>query len=108
MQDLAVAAACLGVLSRHFLLLFLLFGYAFSTMLSIGGVLLEEITFRRYGDWREVAKLLLCCFAEHFPYHQAHLWWRLRGMYQYARGDVAWGKMTRVGFEGSAMKGAAR
>jgi len=103
-----VAAACLGVLSRHFLLLFLLFGYAFSTMLSIGGVLLEEITFRRYGDWREVAKLLLCCFAEHFPYHQAHLWWRLRGMWQYARGDVAWGKMTRVGFEGASAKPAAR
>jgi cellulose synthase/poly-beta-1,6-N-acetylglucosamine synthase-like glycosyltransferase len=103
-----VAAACLGILSRHFLLLFLLFGYAFSTMLSIGGVLLEEITYRRYGDWREVAKLLLCCFAEHFPYHQTHLWWRLRGMWQYARGDVAWGKMTRVGFEGAATKTAAR
>jgi cellulose synthase/poly-beta-1,6-N-acetylglucosamine synthase-like glycosyltransferase len=103
-----VAAACLGILSGRFLLLFLLFGYAFSTMLSIGGVLLEEITFRRYGDWREVAKLLLCCFAEHFPYHQAHLWWRLRGMWQYARGDVAWGKMTRVGFEGAAAKPAVR
>jgi cellulose synthase/poly-beta-1,6-N-acetylglucosamine synthase-like glycosyltransferase len=97
-----VVAAFMGILSSHFLLLFLIFGYAFSTMLSIGGVLLEEITYRRYNDWREVAKLLLCCFAEHFPYHQAHLWWRLRGMWQYARGDVAWGKMTRVGFGGTA------
>jgi len=101
-------AAFLGILSAHFLLLFLIFGYAFSTMLSIGGVLLEEITFRRYNDWREVAKLLLCCFAEHFPYHQAHLWWRLRGMWQYARGDVAWGKMTRVGFGGAQAKQDAR
>jgi cellulose synthase/poly-beta-1,6-N-acetylglucosamine synthase-like glycosyltransferase len=103
-----VAAALLGILSAHFLVLFLIFGYAFSTMLSIGGVLLEEITFRRYGDWRDVAKLLLCCFAEHFPYHQAHLWWRLRGMWQYLRGDVAWGKMTRVGFSGPAASGAAK
>jgi len=95
------AAAFLGILSRRFLMLFLLFGYAFSTMLSIGGVLLEEITYRRYGDWREVAKLILCCFAEHFPYHHMHLWWRLRGMWQYARGDVAWGRMTRVGFGGA-------
>ena len=102
------AAALLGILSGHFLLLFLIFGYAFSTMLSIGGVLLEEITFRRYNDWREVAKLLLCCFAEHFPYHQAHLWWRLRGMWQYARGDLAWGKMTRVGFGGTPAGGAAK
>ena len=103
-----VVAALLGILSGRFLVLFLVFGYAFSTMLSIGGVLLEEITFRRYGDWRDVAKLLLCCFAEHFPYHQAHLWWRLRGMWQYLRGDVAWGKMTRVGFSGPAAKSAAR
>ena len=103
-----VAAAFLGILSAHFLLLFLIFGYAFSTMLSIGGVLLEEITFRRYSDWREVAKLLLCCFAEHFPYHQAHLCWRLRGMWQYARGDVAWGKMTRVGFSGAPARGTAK
>ncbi len=103
-----VVAAFMGILSGHFLLLFLIFGYAFSTMLSIGGVLLEEITYRRYNDWREVAKLLLCCFAEHFPYHQAHLWWRLRGMWQYARGDVAWGEMTRVGFGGTQAKGAAR
>ena len=102
-----VVAACLGILSTHFLLLFLIFGYAFSTMLSIGGVLLEEITFRRYNDWREVATLLLCCFAEHFPYHQAHLWWRMRGMWQYARGDVAWGKMTRVGFNNAPSKPAA-
>jgi cellulose synthase/poly-beta-1,6-N-acetylglucosamine synthase-like glycosyltransferase len=97
-----VVAAFLGILSGHFLLLFLIFGYAFSTMLSIGGVLLEEITYRRYNDWREVAILLLCCFAEHFPYHQAHLWWRLRGMWKYFRGDLAWGKMTRVGFSGAA------
>jgi cellulose synthase/poly-beta-1,6-N-acetylglucosamine synthase-like glycosyltransferase len=103
-----VIAALLGILSGRFLLLFLIFGYAFSTMLSIGGVLLEEITFRRYNDWREVAKLLLCCFAEHFPYHQAHLWWRLRGMWQYARGDVAWGKMTRVGFGDTAVRGETR
>lgn len=102
-----IAAAFLGILSGHFLLLFLVFGYAFSTMLSIGGVLLEEITFRRYSDWREVATILLCCFAEHFPYHQAHLWWRLRGMWQYARGDVAWGKLTRVGFGGTATKSAS-
>jgi cellulose synthase/poly-beta-1,6-N-acetylglucosamine synthase-like glycosyltransferase len=103
-----VAAALLGILSGHFLVLFLIFGYAFSALLSIGGVLLEEITFRRYGDWPEVAKLLLCCFAEHFPYHQAHLWWRLRGIWQYLRGDVAWGKITRVGFSGAATKPAAR
>ena len=39
-----VLAAALGVLSRTFFLQFLLFGYAFATVISIGSVLQEEIT----------------------------------------------------------------
>jgi len=49
-----VTAFVLGELSQAFFVQFLLFGYAFATMISIGSVLLEEMTFRRYSDWREV------------------------------------------------------
>jgi hypothetical protein len=51
-------AVILGVLSKAFFLQFLLFGYAFATLISIGAVLLEEMAFRRYSDWREIARLL--------------------------------------------------
>jgi len=34
----------MGVLSRQFFLQFLLFGYAFATVISIGSVLQEEVT----------------------------------------------------------------
>ncbi|GAC1439001.1 MAG: glycosyltransferase [Terriglobales bacterium] len=61
------AAAALGALSPLFFLEFLLFGYAFATLISIGSVLLEEMTYRRYNDWWEVAKLLVFCLFEHFP-----------------------------------------
>jgi len=94
-----IIAAIVGVLSREFFLQFLLFGYAFATMISIGSVLQEEITYRRYNDWRDVAKLLLFCFLEHFPYRQLQMIWRLQGFWQFLRGDVSWGKMDRVGFE---------
>jgi cellulose synthase/poly-beta-1,6-N-acetylglucosamine synthase-like glycosyltransferase len=94
-----ILAALLGVLSREFFLQFMIFGYAFATMLSIGSVLLEELTFRRYNDWRDVARLLLYCFAEHFPYRQMHLFWRLQGIWQYLRGDVAWKPLQRAGFQ---------
>jgi len=86
-----------GVLSRSFFLEFLLFGYAFATLLSIGSVLLEEMTFRRYSDWREVARLLIYCLFEHFPYRQLTMVWRLQGIWQYLRGDLQWGSMKRVG-----------
>lgn len=98
------AAAILGVLSRQFFFAFLMYGIVFATLISIGAVLLEEITYRRYQDWREVAKLILFCFLEHFPYRQMHLYWRLRGTWQYALGDVAWGRMNRVGFTTSRAK----
>ena len=90
-------AALLGVLNRHFFLLFLIFGYLFATMISIGAVLQEEITYRRYNRWRDVTYLVCFCFLEHFPYRQLHMFWRLQGIWQYLRGNLAWGEITRVG-----------
>ena len=97
-----IAAAILGVLSHEFFVKFLLFGFFFATLISVGAVLLEEITYRRYNDWREMAKLIVFCFLEHFPYRQMHLYWRLQGLWEYMRGDLAWGKMKRVGFQPAA------
>lgn len=92
-----ILAAILGVLSHHLFILFLVFGYAFATLISIGSVLLEEITYRRYSDWREVARLLVYCLAEHFPYRQMTLVWRLQGLWQYFRGDLKWRELKRKG-----------
>jgi cellulose synthase/poly-beta-1,6-N-acetylglucosamine synthase-like glycosyltransferase len=93
------AAAWLGVLSREFLVQFLLFGYAFATVISIGSVLQEELTYKRYNDWRDVARLISYCFLEHFPYRQMHMVWRLQGIWQYMRGDVVWRPMKRQGLQ---------
>lgn len=92
-----VLAACLGALSREFFFQFLLFGYAFATMISIGSVLQEEITYKRYNDWQDVARLVSYCFLEHFPYRQLHMIWRLQGLWQYLRGDNVWRPLTRKG-----------
>jgi cellulose synthase/poly-beta-1,6-N-acetylglucosamine synthase-like glycosyltransferase len=91
-----VLAAVLGLLSRQFFVLFLIFGYAFATLISIGSVLLEEMTYRRYSDWREVGRLLFFCLFEHFPYRQMTMIWRLQGIWQYLRGDLAWGEIKRT------------
>src|SRR5256886_13867119 len=84
-----VLAASLGVLSREFFLQFLIFGYAFATVISIGSVLQEEITYKRYNDWQDVARLVSYCFLEHFPYRQMHMVWRLQGLWQYFCGGLA-------------------
>jgi cellulose synthase/poly-beta-1,6-N-acetylglucosamine synthase-like glycosyltransferase len=96
---LIILAACLGVLSREFFLQFLIFGYAFATVISIGSVLQEEITYKRYNDWKDVARLITYCFFEHFPYRQLHMVWRLQGLWQYLRGDLVWKPMKRKGLQ---------
>ena len=98
-----VLAAALGVLSRGFFLQFLLFGYAFATVISIGSVLQEEITYKCYNDWQDVARLVSYCFLEHFPYRQLHMFWRLHGIWQYLRGDHAWGRLKRKGLQSASV-----
>jgi cellulose synthase/poly-beta-1,6-N-acetylglucosamine synthase-like glycosyltransferase len=90
-------AAWLGVLSREFFMQFMIFGYAFATVISIGSVLQEELTYKRYNDWKDVARLVSYCFLEHFPYRQMHMIWRVQGLWQYLRGDMAWRPLERKG-----------
>ncbi len=94
-----ILAACLGVLSREFFVQFLLFGFAFATVISIGSVLQEEITYKRYNDWKDVVRLVSYCFFEHFPYRQMHMIWRLQGLWQYLRGDRVWNPVKRKGLQ---------
>jgi cellulose synthase/poly-beta-1,6-N-acetylglucosamine synthase-like glycosyltransferase len=92
-----ILAASLGVLSREFFLQFMIFGYAFATVISIGSVLQEEVTYKRYNDWKDVVRLVSYCFFEHFPYRQLHMIWRLQGLWQYLRGDHEWKPLKRKG-----------
>jgi len=92
-------AAAFGALSGTFSLQFLLFGYGFATVISIGSVLQEELTYKRYNDWQDVARLVTYCLLEHFPYRQLHMIWRLQGLWQYFRGDMAWRPLKRQGQE---------
>jgi len=96
-----VIAALMGSLSPRLAFEFLLFGYAFATALSVGGVLLEEITYRRYANWRDVLRLLVFCFLEHFPYRQLNLLWRLQGLWRHFRRNTAWGELKKTGLPGA-------
>lgn len=98
------AAIYMGALSRGFFLQFLIFGYAFATVISIGSVLQEEITYKRYNDWKDVARLITYCFLEHFPYRQLHMIWRLQGFWEYLRGDNAWKPMKRTGLASASAR----
>ncbi len=106
-----ILAALLGVLSPMFFIEFLLFGYLFGTMISIGAVVIEEMTYHRYNDAGDLLRLIVACFLEHMPYRPLHSIWRLMGMWQFMTGQNSWAAMEKAGFprkaDASPASGAA-
>jgi poly-beta-1,6-N-acetyl-D-glucosamine synthase len=73
-------------------------------VISIGSVLQEEITYKRYNDWQDVVRLVSYCFLEHFPYRQMHMVWRLEDLWQYLRGDNVWRPLRRKGLASASIR----
>ena len=87
-----------GVIDLWFAAAFFVLAILIGFLLSLGSILLEELTLgffrQRFDIWRLISVALL----ENIGYRQLILWFRLRGLYGYMRGRKTWGRMQRVGF----------
>ena len=88
----------IGEVTLQFAVLFFSLACGFGIMLSMLALLLEEVSFRRYGRVRDRALLVVWAIIENFGYRQLTVWWRLRGLANYIRGKKSWGAMSREGF----------
>lgn len=88
----------LHVFSYAFFVYFFCFGLLFGTLLSMGAVLIEEITYRRYNQIGDVVRLIGFAIFEHLGYRQLTQIWRMQGLWDYLRGRRAWESARRVGF----------
>ncbi len=95
---LTVAAVPLGLLDVRFAQLFFLAAVVYGTLLSVAAVALEELSFRRYPRIADLLILSAYGVLENFGYRQLTTWWRLKGMFDYFRGNTAWGRSVRKGF----------
>jgi cellulose synthase/poly-beta-1,6-N-acetylglucosamine synthase-like glycosyltransferase len=95
---LVILGVVLGVLSPVFAVLFFSLACGLGILLSMLALVLEELSFRRYGRARDRALLVVWAVIENLGYRQLTVWWRLRGIASYLRGKKTWGKMHRVGF----------
>ncbi len=84
-----------GQLNLQFFLLFLSLAILLGIVLSTASVILDELTFRRYPDIHDLAKLMLATVSENFGYRQLHTWWRFTGIVDYLRKKQSWGSMER-------------
>ncbi|HEX2139241.1 MAG TPA: glycosyltransferase [Woeseiaceae bacterium] len=65
-------------------------------LLSTSALVLEEMSFHVYPRARDLLKLFLVAIVENFGYRQLTVWWRLKGLFGWLRGQVPeWGEMKR-------------
>ena len=88
----------LGVVDVPFMCLFLMVSVLFGVMLSVLSLMLEELSYASYPRWRDLLRMTLYAVLENFGYRQLTLWWRVKGMWSFLRGQKQWGAMVRKGF----------
>jgi cellulose synthase/poly-beta-1,6-N-acetylglucosamine synthase-like glycosyltransferase len=96
----SAAGLCLGRLSAASALLFFVVAILFGLVMSVGSVLLEELSLRKYQHPRDILRLLLAALFENFGYRQITLLWRVQAILQvFLRTKRSWGDMERRGFQ---------
>ena len=88
----------MGAVNVPMTILFFIVALFYGVMFSVGAVLLEEISFRRYPNPKHLALLLSVGVLENFGYRQLTMLWRIKAFWDYARGKKGWGSMQRTGF----------
>jgi cellulose synthase/poly-beta-1,6-N-acetylglucosamine synthase-like glycosyltransferase len=92
----------LGIINTETAVLFLLVAVLYGIVLSLLAVVLEEISFKRYNNIKDLIILFAAAILENFGYRQMTAVWRFMGVVEYLFGKKAWGHMERKGIENPA------
>ncbi len=95
----------LGILNTEFFLLFLLVAVFYGIFLSVAAVLLEEISFRRYPSWEDLARLIWYAIWENIGYRQLLAVFKVKAFFDFIRRRRRWGEMGHRGFRPAAAPG---
>jgi cellulose synthase/poly-beta-1,6-N-acetylglucosamine synthase-like glycosyltransferase len=90
-------ALMLGIVPPTLFVLFVVLGLVYGSFLSVGAVLLEELTYRRYPGFRDLATLLAFAVVENIGYRQVVLYYRFQGLMRFLTGFRSWEKVVHVG-----------
>ena len=88
-----------GAIDGTFAALFFLTAYGLGTALTAFTLIIEDLSFHRYTTFRDRCLLFWFALLENLGYRQLTVYWRLRGLWKFARGRKEWGVMERKGFE---------
>jgi cellulose synthase/poly-beta-1,6-N-acetylglucosamine synthase-like glycosyltransferase len=88
----------LGLLDGSLFLLFLGAGLGYGLCLSLATLLLEELSFRRYRESRDLLRLAGAAVLENFGLRQLQSWWRLVALLTWRGRPQTWRSAPRQGF----------
>ena len=90
-------ALIFGMVPVPLFIMFLVLSLVYGSFLSVGAVLLEELTYRRYPSFRDLMILLVYAVLENLGYRQVVLYYRVQGVLKFIFGFRQWEKVTHVG-----------
>ena len=88
----------LGVVDLHFMLSFFLVAVLYGIILSVGALLMEERTFRKYPRISQLMKLFLYAVLDNFGYRQLNTIYKVEAMAGYRKNKSSWGSIQRRKF----------
>ena len=89
----------LGLVEWRLFLLFLVASLVYGLVLSLLALVLEELSFRRYREPAQLAKLVTAAVLESVGLRQVQLWWRLVALITWRGRAAVWASAPRKGFE---------
>jgi cellulose synthase/poly-beta-1,6-N-acetylglucosamine synthase-like glycosyltransferase len=88
----------LGELSVFYFLLYLLVAVMLGIMISVGGIILEQLSNKGYISAKQCMRLTLYAIVENFGYRQLITIFRVEGLLRYKRLKTTWGRINRKEF----------
>jgi hypothetical protein len=95
---LTLVGLAFGFFAYETAFLFLLASISFGVLLSVGSVVLEELTLRRYPKVHDLLLLVVSGVLESLGFRQLLTIWRAGAFLDVLRGRTGWGFMERKGF----------
>lgn len=92
----------LGIVNLRFMISFYLLAVLYGTMLSVGALLLEENTFRKYPRIDQLIKLFGYAVLDNLGYRQLNTIYKVEAMFGFRKNRSQWGRIKRHAFAADA------
>ncbi len=100
-----IASFIFGIIDFQYLLIISLLVYLFYLSITIISILIDEILYKSYANYKELLTLIGMAAIEPFVYHPITVYASLKGYwYFFTKKEQKWGVMVRKGFEKPIVK----